>query len=538
MNCVVVLAAVLGLATSSALSAEPSRPQTTSFETPIRAEVTVWLRRADVDKLSAAAQRTLVLECGLDLRPKFNESTRQIDAEWLESTCARRALPCVDALRVPYRVDTDEAWFKRAVADRRQRSTRKRSNPFEEAEGENVHHGNDELEAFMVGVHARCQHIARVKVMGQSTLGTRLFVVRISDNPDVDEHDEPEFKYVGNMHGDEVVGRELLINLIRYLCVNYDSDVAVRDIVDNVDLWVMPSMNPDGYQQFQRANGNQVDLNRNFPDQYSFAGFHGEDRQPEFDYDNTNARYEPETRAMMRWSHARNFVLSANLHGGSVVANYPYDGNRDHRSGVDAATPDDPLFRFLATTYAKPNKEMFESREFSGGITNGARWYVLYGGMQDWNYLWTGDMELTIELSYEKWPDAAELNHFWFANKQSLLDYLNLVRTTGVRGLITDATTGKPIRHAMCHMNAVDGQPRPGHWFRSDSATGDYFRVLLPGEHSYTCHARGYTQVTQKVTIPRGQTEQLVRSFTMTPGDTTEGDDSTFMSSDDELSTL
>jgi hypothetical protein len=71
---------------------------------------------------------------------------------------------------------------------------------------------------------------------------------------------------------------------------------------------------------------------------------------------------------------------------------------------------------------------------------------VLYGGMQDWNYLWTGDMELTIELSYRKWPDAEDLPGFWQANKQSLLSYIELVRTTGVRGIVRDDTSLQAIR--------------------------------------------------------------------------------------------
>lgn len=181
-------------------------------------------------------------------------------------------------------------------------------------------------------------------------------------------------KYIGNMHGDEVVGRELLLNLIRLICTTYDTNESIRRLVDEVDLYIMPTMNPDGYSHQQRANAHYIDLNRNFRDQYSIANF-DVNKVPAFDYDNPDANYEPETVAIMRWLEARNFVLSANFHGGSVVANYPYDGsasirqffflsrkhkymfssccsNADMNSGVDAPTPDDALFRHLAQTYA------------------------------------------------------------------------------------------------------------------------------------------------------------------------------------------
>lgn len=61
-----------------------------------------------------------------------------------------------------------------------------------------------------------------------------------------------------------------------------------------------------------RFNKNGVDLNRNFPD--AFSPTNGQVR-------------EKEVMAVMEWLKTETFVLSANLHGGAVVASYPYDNS-------------------------------------------------------------------------------------------------------------------------------------------------------------------------------------------------------------------
>lgn len=90
----------------------------------------------------------------------------------------------------------------------------------------------------------------------------------------------------------------------------------------------MPSVNPDGYEIAKegvctpnpdttgRQNANRKDLNRDFPDQFEV--------DPNDDRAMIRDR-QPETLNIMTWIVTNPFVLSLNLHGGSVVASYPYD---------------------------------------------------------------------------------------------------------------------------------------------------------------------------------------------------------------------
>jgi hypothetical protein len=70
---------------------------------------------------------------------------------------------------------------------------------------------------------------------------------------------------------------------------------------------------------------------------------------------------QPETIALMKWILKENFVLSANLHGGSVVASYPYDETIHHTPNTYGQAPDDSLFRYLARTYANKHLTMSKS---------------------------------------------------------------------------------------------------------------------------------------------------------------------------------
>ncbi|KAJ6998238.1 carboxypeptidase SOL1 [Populus alba x Populus x berolinensis] len=289
---------------------------------------------------------------------------------------------------------------------------------------------NSDLEKAVKEFGRRCSNISRIYSIGKSVLGVPLWVIEISDKPG-EEEPEPAFKFIGNVHGDEPVGRELLLRLANWICDHYMKDSLARLIVENIHLHILPSMNPDGYFLRSRGNANNIDLNRDFPDQF-------------FPLNNDINARQPETRAVMNWLREIQFAASASLHGGALVANYPWDGTEDKRRNYYAC-PDDDTFRFMASVYSHSHHNMSLSKEFPGGITNGAFWYPIYGGMQDWNYIHAGCFELTLEISENKWPNANELPTLWEYNKMSLLNLAASLVKTGIHGRIFSSDSGMPL---------------------------------------------------------------------------------------------
>ncbi|KQK19916.1 carboxypeptidase SOL1 isoform X2 [Brachypodium distachyon] len=319
---------------------------------------------------------------------------------------------------------------------------------------------NSELENAIQGFGNKCSNVSRIYSIGRSVNGSPLWVIEVSDKPGQKEA-EPAFKFIGNVHGDEPVGREVLMQLAYWLCDNYLKDPLATLIVENMHLHILPTMNPDGFALRRRGNANNIDLNRDFPDQF-------------FPINDEISFRQPETRAIINWIKQEHFTASASLHGGALVANYPWDGSRDKRKQYYGC-PDDKTFRYMASVYSQSHYNMSLSKEFKGGITNGALWYPIYGGMQDWNYIHGGCFELTLEISDLKWPKASELLVIWEQNKMSMLNLVASLVKTGVHGRIFASDSGRPIPGSLM-VKGIDSK------ISASRTLGDYHRMLTPGE--------------------------------------------------------
>ncbi|MCB5247552.1 MAG: M14 family zinc carboxypeptidase [Candidatus Cloacimonetes bacterium] len=326
---------------------------------------------------------------------------------------------------------------------------------------------------FMQDTAAQFPNICSLVQIGSSVQGRPLYFLKITDNPGLEEA-EPEFKYISSIHGDEVVGYDMCIRLIQQLTSEYGTNPRITNLVDNTEIWICPMMNPDGFVLGQRYNANGVDLNRNYP--MPFGG----NQHPD-----GNA-WAQENVAMMDFCNGHLFVLSANFHGGALVANYPWDYTY-------TLAPDNDLLIQAALTYTIHNPPMYNSTEFDQGITNGAAWYVITGSMQDWNYGDTDCMDITMEIGHQKWPPASQLPTFWAQNQESMLSYMEFVHR-GIHGLVT-SDGGTPLNASI----TVQGNAKVMH---TDPDVGDFHRLLLPGTYTVTASAAGYLPQTAEITVP------------------------------------
>ncbi len=333
--------------------------------------------------------------------------------------------------------------------------------------------------------------LCQVFSIGQTVNGRELLVARISDNVGQDEG-ETQFLYTSTMHGDETTGYVLMLRYINYLLSNYGSDPQVDNLVNNMDIYINPLANPDGTYHggnntvngAQRYNGNNIDLNRNYPDPQD--GPHPDG----------NA-WQPETVAFMAFAESHHFVLSANFHGGAEVFNYPWDT-------WGQLTADDEWWQYTGREWADSAQYYSPTgyfTELNNGITNGYAWYEVDGGRQDYMNYFQQCREVTVELSGTKLPPASQLPDFWNYQYRSFLDYMEQA-LFGIRGTVTDASTGEPV-YAEIYIENHDADSS---WFYTQPSTGNYNRPVYEGTYDVTFSAFGYySQTIENVQVQNRQ---------------------------------
>lgn len=329
----------------------------------------------------------------------------------------------------------------------------------------------DEIEAFVKEYADRYPEIAKLKIVGQSVEGRNIYALKISDNPEQRELEEPTILFNSMHHAREVMSPEVSLDVIEYLLTNYATDEKVKHWVDSNEIYVLPMLNVDGNNKVwsgssmwrkNTRNGYGVDLNRNYP--FSWGACNGSSRSTYSDtYRGPEAGSEPETQALMNLVKEIRPVFDISYHSYSELVLYPYGCNPNKAD----------------ETVVKVGKKLGQLLNYTAGTP----WELLYnadGGDIDWMYAEYQVLSYVLELnsrsegfqpSYSKWRQkTVERNRpAW----QYLLDRID---QAGFRGRIENSA------NAMIEVKK-DGQKVKEYKVNPD---GTFHIVLDPGKYSLT----------------------------------------------------
>lgn len=311
-----------------------------------------------------------------------------------------------------------------------------------------------------------------------TTLEGRLILTLAITGSNPAKQSRPEFFYSSTIHGDEVTGFYLMLRLCDTLLHSYGSSPTITHLLDNTRIYINPNANPDGtyhgsnssLDRAQRYNSNGIDLNRNYPDPFGTEPLDTIQR---------------ENRLMIDYVDQHHFLLSANLHGGSEVLNYPWDSFTSRQRTNEHSEWWKQVCKRFVDTVRNVDSQRYRDVAYNNGYIEGGDWYVISNGRQDYFNYYNGIREMTLEVSTTKKLPNNKLDNYWKANAQALINYIDEIHAidTGsvsiilpdetplrvypnpTRGLTTvDTRRGKHIldlsdKPAGIYVFIIDGQP-------------------------------------------------------------------------------
>lgn len=238
--------------------------------------------------------------------------------------------------------------------------------------------------------------------LGLSIEGRDIWCIKISDNVLTDEANEPEVLYMGLQHAREAIGGSSMIFFMQYLCEQYAVNSRIKDLVDNREIYIIPCMNPDGWEYNRSTNPNGggmwrknrkiiatgptqygVDLNRNWGVDWAncpVSDLSCGDPSPvtaNDTYWGSSAFSEPETQAVRTFVKTRNFVAMIDQHAYGPYYSLPF-GRPSLHTGADSLTlMDQQFYTHIPALMGKYNGMRAGNSDQSVG-------YEVAGGVKDW----------------------------------------------------------------------------------------------------------------------------------------------------------
>lgn len=244
--------------------------------------------------------------------------------------------------------------------------------------------------------------------------------VRISDNPNQEEAGEPQMLYTALHHAREPISLTQLIYYMWYILEAYGKDEEITYLLNHVELYFLPCVNPDGYiyneemrpeggglwRKNRRHNGDGtfgVDLNRNYGHEWGHDNA-GSSGNPQSEvYRGPGPFSEPETQAVKSFVESHDFKLSLNYHSWGGYLIYPY-------GYTQKPAEDAEVFKELGGLLTRENRYVYGT-----GLETVA--YPTNGDADDWMYGAQDKpsiLSMTPEIGTEEhsfWPNPADVEY-------------------------------------------------------------------------------------------------------------------------------
>ncbi|MEV4811053.1 M14 family zinc carboxypeptidase [Micromonospora avicenniae] len=270
------------------------------------------------------------------------------------------------------------------------------------------YHDYAELTAVVNQVVADHPTIARKLSIGSSYEGRDLMAVKISDNVTTDEN-EPEILFNAQQHAREHLTVEMAIYLLNLFTDGYGSDSRITNIVNGREIWIVPTVNPDG-SEYDIATGSYrswrknrqpnsgssaigTDLNRNWGYQWGCCGGSSGSTSSET-YRGPSAFSAPETQALRNFVNSRvvggvqQIKANIDFHTYSQLVLWPY--------GYTTANTPSGMTADQYNTFATIGQQMAATNSYTPEQSSDL--YIADGTSIDWMWAAHGIWAYTFEM--------------------------------------------------------------------------------------------------------------------------------------------
>jgi hypothetical protein len=300
-----------------------------------------------------------------------------------------------------------------------------------------AYHNYAETSAEVNAIVAQYPAIAAKRVLGKTYEGRDIVAVKISDNVGTDES-EPEVLYDANHHAREHLTVEMAVYLLHLYADNYATDTRIRNVVNSREIWIIPSVNPDG-AEYDVATGSYrswrknrqpnsgssyvgTDLNRNYGYRWGCCGGSSGSTSSET-YRGTAAFSAPETRVIRDFVNSRvvggvqQIKAAMDFHTYSELVLWPF--------GYTNSTTTTGMTADQYNTFATLGRQMAATNRYTPEQSSAL--YITDGDLLDWLwgthkiFAYTFEMYPTSSSGGGFYPPASVITRETTRNKEAAL---------------------------------------------------------------------------------------------------------------------